>query len=138
VALKPEQSGKDGPAEGHEVSFWDTFPAMAFLVLSILFARWYVLEPFKIPSGSMEPTLFGHEDYGDRIVTNKLAYATPLQVWTVLGVSAVALAIGFVASKGWRRVRSIVVTALLAIGIIGGIFFAWARDAVAGQPVAVR
>ena len=134
MALKPEQSGKDRPAEAREVSFWDTFPAMAFLVLSILFARWYVLEPFKIPSGSMEPTLFGHEDYGDRIVTNKLAYATPLQVWTVLGVSALALAIGFGASKGWRRARSIVVTALLAIGIIGGIFFAWARDAVAGQP----
>ena len=42
----------------------------------IVLGRIYLLEPFKIPSGSMEPTLIGHEDFGDRILTNKLAYVT--------------------------------------------------------------
>jgi len=117
-----------------ETSFWDTFPAMVYLFATILLARWKIWEPFKIPSGSMEPTLFGHEDYGDRIVTNKLAYADSWQVWAVIGVAVVLIALGFVASKGWRRWRSRIVTALVAVLVLGGILFAWARDAVAGNP----
>ncbi|MCY3021447.1 MAG: signal peptidase I [Planctomycetota bacterium] len=122
---------KEGPSEP---SFWDGFPAMLFLVAAIVFARWFILEPFKIPSGSMEPTLFGHEDYGDRIVTNKLAYVTPGRVWLVAAVSAALIALGFLASKSWRSIRATIIGALIAVGVIGGIFFAWARDAVASQP----
>src|SRR4026207_1733183 len=86
-------------------NFWDSYYAMAFLVIAILFCRFYVFEPFKIPSGSMEPTLFGHEDYGARLVTNKLAYSSTGMVWTVLGVSSVLIIIGALASRGlqtWR------------------------------------
>lgn len=132
--MRQEAKAQGQEGERHETSFWDTFPAMVFLVLAIIFARWYILEPFKIPSGSMEPTLFGHEDHGDRIVTNKLAYVGPAQVWLVLGVSAALIAFGFAASKGWRSVRAIVTTVLIAAAVLGGTLLAWARDAVAGQP----
>jgi len=54
--------------------FFDTWTVFILMILLILVLRFLVFEPFKIPSGSMEPTLIGHEDYGDRIVTNKLAY----------------------------------------------------------------
>lgn len=57
-----------------KVRFLDTWKGTVLFIAAILLLRWQVFEPFKIPSGSMEPTLIGHEDYGDRIVTNKLAY----------------------------------------------------------------
>src|SRR4029079_10078569 len=86
-------------------NFWDSYYAMAFLVIAILFCRFYVFEPFKIPSGSMEPTLFGHEDYGDRLRDNNLAYASSGMVWIVLAVSAVLIVIGAVASHGLKTWR---------------------------------
>src|SRR5688572_24917867 len=108
-----------------EPSFWDSMWGMGFLVAAILLSRFYILEPFKIPSGSMEPTLIGHEDYGDRIVTNKLAYVTAKQVLIVMAVSALLILVGFVISKGWKRTRSIVFTILLMLGVVGGIGLAW-------------
>jgi signal peptidase I len=69
------QPGPQGTAKARrKVRFWDTWHALALFVAALLGLRFWIFEPFKIPSGSMEPTLIGHEDYGDRIVTNKLAY----------------------------------------------------------------
>ena len=56
------------------IRWWDTWQALVGFVAVLLSVRFLVFEPFKIPSGSMEPALIGHEEYGDRIVTNKLAY----------------------------------------------------------------
>jgi signal peptidase I len=47
--------------------------------LALLFAlafRWAVAEPYRIPSGSMQPTLDGHEGIGrgDRVFVNKWIY----------------------------------------------------------------
>ncbi|HYG74731.1 MAG TPA: signal peptidase I [Planctomycetota bacterium] len=117
-----------------EQSFWDSMWGLGFLICSILLGRFYVLEPFKIPSGSMEPTLIGHEDYGDRIVTNKLAYVDPKTVGIVLAVAAVLIIIGFFASKAHQRTKSIIKWALLTIAVIGGIGFSWINGAVAGEP----
>lgn len=41
-----------------------------------LVIRWSVAEPFRIPSGSMEPTLHGHPHFllGDRVFVNKWRY----------------------------------------------------------------
>jgi signal peptidase I len=38
--------------------------------------RWTIAEPFRIPSGSMEPTLHGHPNFliGDRVFVNKWRY----------------------------------------------------------------
>ena len=121
-------------ASPREPSFWDSMWGMGFLVAAILLSRFYILEPFKIPSGSMEPTLIGHEDFGDRIVTNKLAYVEPKQVMIVMACSALLILIGFIISKGWKRTRSIVFTVLLFLGVVGGIGLSWAQGAVAGEP----
>src|ERR1700712_1340777 len=44
-------------------------PALAGVVVLLLFST-YVMQPYLIPSGSMEPTL----RVGDRVLVNKLAY----------------------------------------------------------------
>ena len=114
-------------------SFWDSFSALVLLVLAILLGRFYILEPFKIPSGSMEPTLFGHEDYGDRIVTNKLAYVPWDRVLWVMAGALLLILIGFIASKAWKRTSAWIVSILITLGTVGGIGFAWARGAIASE-----
>ena len=78
MAEKNEKS-KTGVQEQEETPkktrFRDTWQGFAVFVAVLLALRFLVFEPFKIPTGSMEPTLLGHEDHGDRIVTNKLAYS---------------------------------------------------------------
>lgn len=46
------------------------------LIVIILVVQWLFIEPFRIPSASMEPTLRGRGDYlrDDRVAVNKLAY----------------------------------------------------------------
>jgi len=131
VAQKAAKGDEEKP---RETSFWDTLWGMLYLVASILFLRWKIWEPFKIPSGSMEPTLFGHDDYGDRIVTNKLAYAGAGEVWFVIAVLAVLIVLAFIAWKAWRHWHGRIIMALIAVLALGGVFFAWSRDAVAGMP----
>jgi signal peptidase I len=68
IKIKPrsyeEQISKDGNSLTHKVI------SLVLLVLAILFLRYSVIEPYKIPSGSMIPTL----KIGDHIFVNKLAY----------------------------------------------------------------
>jgi len=47
--------------------------AIAFILAMII--RCFVLEAFKIPTGSMEPTLRGDPSEGDRILVNKFFYS---------------------------------------------------------------
>ncbi len=46
------------------------------LIAFVLTVRWLLMEPYSIPTGSMEPTLHGDPRFlrGDRIAVNKLAY----------------------------------------------------------------
>lgn len=44
----------------------------AFIIAMVI--RTFVVEPFKIPTGSMEPTLHGDPKHGDRIFVNKFIY----------------------------------------------------------------
>lgn len=67
------QTQKETPPK--KPRFRDTWQGFLLFVAILLALRFLVFEPFKIPTGSMEPTLIGHEDYGDRIVTNKIAYS---------------------------------------------------------------
>ena len=56
---------------------WLEFPASFFPVIAVVFAlRSFVIEPFKIPSGSMIPTLL----IGDFILVNKFTYGIRLPV----------------------------------------------------------
>lgn len=65
---KPEQ--KPGKLIEYSRSFFPVF----FLVLLL---RSFLIEPFRIPSGSLEPTLL----VGDFLAVNKFAYGFRLPVW---------------------------------------------------------
>lgn len=76
----PEQTGKRGKSRLRE-----NIEAIVIAVLLALFIRAFVVQAFKIPSGSMEPTL----QVGDHILVNKFIYGIRLPVTntTVIPVS---------------------------------------------------
>ncbi len=49
---------------------WDYFKAIIIAIVIAIFVRTFVVQAFKIPSGSMEPTLVS----GDHILVNKFIY----------------------------------------------------------------
>ena len=55
---------------------WGTFRAFALAILLAMGIRTFVVEPFKIPSGSMIPTLL----VGDHIFVNKFSYGLRMPV----------------------------------------------------------
>jgi len=130
------ETGNTPPAPGEPKppSFWDSWTFFAIFVGILVLVRFFVFEPFKIPSGSMEPTLIGHEDYGDRIVTNRLAYAPLWQCMAIVGGIVVLIVAAYVGAKGWRKVRLSVIAGLLVLGTAGGFLAAWNRGALAGEP----
>ena len=77
-------------------TFWhhttETVESLAVAVVVALAIRHFLIEPFKIPSGSMEPTLHGTSQQprhmGDFIMVEKFAYGpkipfTNRRIWTV-------------------------------------------------------
>ncbi|MBI1884459.1 MAG: signal peptidase I [Chlamydiae bacterium] len=46
---------------------------VAFIIAMI--ARTFIVQAFKIPTGSMEPTLHGDPKHGDRVLVNKFVYS---------------------------------------------------------------
>jgi signal peptidase I len=50
--------------------YWETIKALLIAVAIALFIRWLFIEPFRIPSGSMVPTLL----FGDQLMVNKFVY----------------------------------------------------------------
>ena len=59
---------------GHIVEYSRSFFPIFFIVLLL---RSFLVEPFRIPSGSLEPTLL----VGDFVAVNKFAYGLRLPVW---------------------------------------------------------
>lgn len=59
---------------------WANAWSWVLFILLLLCVEWLFLEPFTIPSGSMEPTLHGDPRFlrGDRVLVNKLAYGARL------------------------------------------------------------
>lgn len=75
-----EQTGKRGKSRLRE-----NIEAIVIAVLLALFIRAFVVQAFKIPSGSMEPTL----QVGDHILVNKFIYGVrlPITNTTIIPVS---------------------------------------------------
>jgi len=48
--------------------------AFVYAFIIALFVRTFIIQAFKIPTGSMEPTLHGAHSGGDRILVNKFIY----------------------------------------------------------------
>jgi signal peptidase I len=65
---------KPGQKPGKIVEYSRSFFPVFFLVLLL---RSFLIEPFRIPSGSLEPTLL----VGDFLAVNKFAYGFRLPVW---------------------------------------------------------
>ncbi len=55
---------------------WENLFSWVKLILLVLTIWWLFIQPFRIPSGSMEPTLHGDPGFftGDRVFVNKLIY----------------------------------------------------------------
>ncbi len=58
------------PAISRKEKFIKEFKSFTLIILSVLVFRSVLFEPFKIPSGSMIPTLL----IGDFILVNKFSY----------------------------------------------------------------
>ena len=57
--------------------------AVAFVLAMVI--RHFVVEAFRIPTSSMEPTLIGNRSHGDRILVSKFQYDLhPPQTWDVV------------------------------------------------------
>jgi len=78
VSAEEQEADAPGEAEAGERSFarrvWDEFMTLALAVLIALAIRAVVIEPFRIPSGSMLPTLL----IGDHLFVNKFAYGAQI------------------------------------------------------------
>jgi signal peptidase I len=79
---KATKTKERGPVEAPETvktksTFREYAEAIGMALLLALFIRTFIVQAFKIPSGSMIPTL----QIGDHILVNKLAYGIRVPLW---------------------------------------------------------
>lgn len=60
----------------HKLPLWAAVALnMLIALVAVALVQGFLVKAYRIPSGSMEPTLQGSADGGDRILVNRLAYA---------------------------------------------------------------
>jgi len=90
VAVKPSSAA---PAPSRAAVAWNTLWQMLIIIPVALFVKSNTIELFKIPTGSMEPTLYGANDmgrgFGDHLFVSRCTYGLsgvmkiPLLNWRV-------------------------------------------------------
>ena len=76
---QPQASAPEKPVLSKKEKFIKEFKSFTFIIIGVLAFRSVLFEPFKIPSGSMIPTLL----IGDFIIVNKFSYGfkVPFSDW---------------------------------------------------------
>jgi signal peptidase I len=81
LMVKMSKAKDESPAATQSVKVKSTFreyaEAIGMALLLALFIRTFIVQAFKIPSGSMIPTL----QIGDHILVNKLSYGLRIPFW---------------------------------------------------------
>lgn len=71
----PQQPALPPPPRRKRLWFLNELPVLLVLALGLaLTAKTFLFQAFYIPSASMEPTLIGKPEGGDRVIVNKLVY----------------------------------------------------------------
>ena len=72
----PETKQKADLGQPEESVLWEWVKTIIYAIILALFIRYFFLQTFKIPTGSMEPTLRGAMNYGhgDKIMVVKFIY----------------------------------------------------------------
>jgi signal peptidase I len=80
--------------------------SIAIAVLVALAIRWALVEPFRIPSGSMEPTFFGdpHILKGDRVFVNKSVYGLRYPL-NGIRIPLTTYHLNYAKDRIWRRAK---------------------------------
>lgn len=74
VALTAFAGGMVGQGKGRVVA--ENIECFAIAVVMALILKHFIIEAYKIPTGSMQPTILGNDNVGifDRVLVNKFAY----------------------------------------------------------------
>src|SRR5262245_38880877 len=54
--------------------FFENLESLAIAVVMALVLKFFLIEAYKIPTGSMQPTIMGDEHTNDRVLVNKIVY----------------------------------------------------------------
>lgn len=67
---------KDDKKPHHRRPWRDNIEAVTMAIVMAVMLKYFIVEAYKIPTGSMQPTLMGNEETGifDRILVDKLSY----------------------------------------------------------------
>lgn len=74
-ASKPPKSG-DATKPQHATPWRDNIEAMLMAIIMAIVLKYFIVEAYRIPTGSMQPTLMGNDRVGvyDRILVDKFSY----------------------------------------------------------------
>ena len=75
--MKRKQTEEQEEHTPKKVHFRENIEAILVAILIALFIRTFVVQAFKIPSGSMKQTL----QIGDHILVNKFLYGVKIPYW---------------------------------------------------------
>ncbi len=103
-ASRNKEPVKGAPDSLARSTGYDWFKSLLIAICLALLIRWTIGEPFRIPSGSMEPTLQGDPRmfHGDRVFVNKLAFGIRYPL-NHARIPIIGKYIHYADSRIWRR-----------------------------------